>query len=336
MREAMFYEKMENGKVHCFLCSHHCKIAPSFFGICGVRQNINGSLFTRAYGGVIAESVDPIEKKPLFNFLPGSSSYSIATVGCNFKCGFCQNWQISQVSSKNQERIWKKEMTASQIVQNAEDLKCKSISFTYSEPTIFFEYAFEIARIAKEKGIHTVFVTNGYATEQVIEIIKPYLSACNVDLKSFSNDFYNKYCQARLSPVLDYLKRIKNAGIWLEITTLIIPGENDSDHELNEIAEFIAKLGTDTPWHVSRFFPNYEFTDHPPTPVSTINQALKIGESYGLKFVYPGNLNSEVETKCPRCKSLLISRDGYKVKINNISSGKCPICSECIPGIFKY
>jgi pyruvate formate lyase activating enzyme len=335
MREAMLYEKLEFGKVHCFLCSHHCKIAPSFFGICGVRQNINGSLFTHAYGGVIAESVDPIEKKPLFNFLPGSTSYSIATVGCNFRCGFCQNWQISQVSSKNQTEIWRKEMTASKIVENAKELNCQSISFTYSEPTMFFEYAYETARIAKEKGIHTVFVTNGYATEQAIEIIRPYLSACNVDLKSFRNDFYSKVCQARLSPVLDSLKRIKKAGIWLEITTLIIPGENDSDRELNEIAEFIAGLGTDTPWHVSRFFPNYEFTDHPPTPVSTINRAVKIGEAYGLKFIYPGNLSSEVETKCPRCNALLIGRDGYNVKMNNISSGKCPSCSEIIPGIWN-
>lgn len=335
MREAMLYEKLENEKVHCFLCSHHCKIEPSFFGICGVRQNINGSLFTHAYGGVIAESVDPIEKKPLFNFLPGSTSYSIATVGCNFRCGFCQNWQISQVSSKNQVGVWRKEMTASKIVENAKEFNCQSISFTYSEPTMFFEYAFETARIAKEKGIHTVFVTNGYATEQAIEIIGPYLSACNVDLKSFRNDFYSKVCQARLSPVLDSLKRIKKAGIWLEITTLIIPGENDSDRELNEIAEFIAGLGTDTPWHVSRFFPNYEFTDHPPTPVSTINRAVRIGETYGLKFIYPGNLSSEVETKCPHCNSLLISRDGYNVKVNNLSAGKCPSCSESIPGIYN-
>lgn len=335
MREAMLYKKIENDKVNCFLCSHHCKIAPSSFGICGVRQNINGSLFTHAYGGVVAESVDPIEKKPLFNFLPGSSSYSIAASGCNFKCGFCQNWQISQTSTNNQVRIWKKEMTASQIVQNAKDLKCKSISFTYSEPTIFFEYAFETARIAKENGIHTVFVTNGYATEQAIDIIRPYLSACNVDLKSFNNEFYNKNCKARLNPVLDTLKKIKFSGIWLEITTLIIPGENDSDRELNGIAEFIANLGTDTPWHVSRFFPNYEFTNHPPTPVNTIDRAIKIGESYGLKFIYPGNLNIDVETKCPRCKSILISRDGYRLNINNISSGKCPTCSENVPGIWK-
>jgi len=332
IKEAMLYEKLDDGKVHCYLCSHHCKILPGKFGICGVRKNRDGKLYTHVYGEVIASHIDPIEKKPLYHFLPGSSSYSIATIGCNFKCPFCQNWQISQAIKGNKDSG--ADLSPEEVVTQAKKNNCKSISYTYTEPTIFFEYAFDTAKLAKERGLYNNFVTNGYMTEEALEKIKPYLDACNVDLKSFSEDFYRKMCKANLEPVLNSIKAMKNLGIWVEITTLVVPGQNDSDKELTEIAEFIVSVGPEIPWHISRFHPDYHYLESEPTPLETLRKAKKIGVDLGLKYIYLGNVFEGSNTYCYKCKALLIERTIFDVNVCNIDGGKCSKCGAGVEGRF--
>ena len=335
MKEALLYEKLENKLVHCYLCNHHCRIADKKFGFCGVRQNINGKLYTHAYGKVIASHIDPIEKKPLYHFLPGSFSFSIATIGCNFHCGFCQNWQISQESFRDGDNLGGEEFLPQEIVREALKNKCKSISYTYTEPTIFFEYAYETAKLAKEKGLCNNFVTNGFMTKEAILMIKPYLDAANVDLKFFKDSSYRKICAASLQPVLDSIKLMRELGIWVEITTLIVPGENDSEEELMAIAQFIAGVDKNIPWHVSRFHPDYKFTDHEPTPEATLKKAQELGKNCGLTYIYAGNVYGwGNDTYCPSCKKLLIKREIFNVLEYNIKEGKCAYCNTVIPGVF--
>ena len=331
----MLYKKMDNNSVHCCLCAHQCKIAPSKFGICGVRQNMDGLLYTLVYGEAIASHIDPIEKKPLYHFLPGSGAYSIATIGCNFKCGFCQNWQISQVSKRDSADLAEVELLPEQIVRQAKKNNCSSISYTYTEPTIFFEYAYDTAKLAKEAGLYNNFVTNGYMSKEALDTIRPYLDAANVDLKSFSEDYYKKNCKAHLQPVLDSIIYMKKLNIWVEVTTLIIPDENDSDEELSAIAEFIAQLDKEIPWHISRFHPNYQFTDYPATPVDTLRKARQIGKSYGLRYIYLGNVLEGSDTHCYSCNELLVKREYFYVGGFNIKEGKCPSCGTEIHGIWK-
>ena len=289
IREAMFYEKGEAEGVDCYLCAHKCKIASGQFGFCGVRQNIQGTLNTLVYAETAAANIDPIEKKPLYHFLPGSLSFSIATIGCNFRCGFCQNWQISQVARQESPReVY--ELMPEKIVEEAKARRCESISYTYTEPTIFFEYAYDTAKLAKQAGLKNVFVTNGYMSKEALETINPYLDAANVDLKSFREEFYIKNCQSHLQPVLDSIKLAKKLGIWIEITTLIIPGQNDSDSELSDIAGFVASVGKDIPWHISRFHPDYRFLNQDPTPVESLRKAEDLGRRAGLRYVYLGNV----------------------------------------------
>lgn len=334
MKEAYLYEKLANKLVHCFLCAHHCRIADQKFGFCGVRQNIGGVLYTYAYGKAIAAHIDPIEKKPLYHFLAGSYSYSIATIGCNFRCGFCQNWEISQVSFRRNQDSGN-ELSSQQIVNSALENKCKSISYTYTEPTIFFEYAFETAKLAKEKGLYNNFVTNGYMTKECLETIKPYLDAANVDLKFFNEQSYKRICAASLQPVLDSIKLMQRLGIWVEVTTLIVPGENDSEEELTGIARFIAGINKDIPWHISRFHPDYKFTDYTPTPESTLRKAQKIAKKAGLTYIYAGNvLGWGNDTPCPNCKEVLIRREVFNILEYNIKEGKCAYCNTVIPGKF--
>lgn len=283
------YEKLDGANVRCNLCAHHCKIAPDKFGICGVRKNQDGKLYTHVYGDVIASHVDPIEKKPLYHFLPGSFSYSIATVGCNFKCSFCQNWQISQASKRDKDASGY-ELKPEEVVREAKKNNCKSISYTYTEPTIFFEYAHDTARLAKKAGLSNIFVTNGYMTEEALEVIKPYLDACNVDLKSFREDFYRDMCQAHLGPVLNSIKTMKKLGIWVEITTLVVTGKNDSDEEFKDIAEFIAGVDPGIPWHISRFHPDFKYMEATPTPVEGLKRAREIGKKAGLQHIHLGNV----------------------------------------------
>jgi len=289
MQEAMFYNKAKGKEAQCYLCAHNCKIALGQFGFCGVRQNIQGVLNTLVYAQVIAANVDPIEKKPLYHFLPGSMSFSIATKGCNFRCGFCQNWQISQASGQNKAReVYK--MIPERIVEEAKKNHCQSISYTYTEPTIFFEYAYDIAKVAKQAGLKNIFVTNGYMSREALETISPYLDAANIDLKSFREKFYVENCKGHLQPVLDSIKLAKKLGVWIEITTLIIPGYNDSVSELSDIAGFIASVGKDIPWHISRFHPDYHFLNQKLTPIETLKKAEDLGKKAGLDHVYLGNV----------------------------------------------
>lgn len=336
IKEAMLYRQLAGKRVECYLCSHFCQIADGKFGICGVRQNKEGKLYTHVFGEVIAAHVDPIEKKPLYHFLPGSTSFSIATIGCNFRCPFCQNWQISQASKRDEESPGGYRLTPEEIVSQAQAHHCLSISYTYTEPTIFFEYAYETSKLAKEAGLANNFVTNGYMSSEALETIKPYLDACNVDLKSFREEFYKKICRAHLSPVLDSIRLMKKLGIWVEVTTLIVPGLNDSPQELKQIAHFLSNLDPDIPWHISRFHPDYKYTDSRATPLETLRQAYSIGKKAGLNYIYIGNVLGESEdTICPNCHKILIQRQGYFIGKNKIKDSKCPFCGTQIAGVFK-
>jgi pyruvate formate lyase activating enzyme len=336
MKEAMFYEKLEDKMVKCNLCSHRCsRIADSKRGICGVRENRDGKLYSLVYGRVAARSVDPIEKKPLFHFLPGSRSYSIATVGCNFRCRNCQNYDISQLP-KERKIIVGQEVSPEEIVSAAKRNNCESIAYTYSEPTIFFEYAYDTAKLAHKEGIKNVFVTNGYITPEALKEISPYLDAANIDLKSFSDDFYRKNCGARLNPVLDSIRLYKSLGIWTEITTLIIPSLNDTEEELRKIAEFIKKeVGEETPWHITQFHPTYKLIDLPRTPVTILRKAREIGLEAGLRYVYEGNVPGEngENTYCHNCGKMLIRRFGYSIIENKIKNSACAYCGAEIDGV---
>ncbi len=335
IKEAMFWEKLDEKRVHCHLCAHECRIPESKFGICGVRQNVQGVLYTLVYAEVIAAGIDPIEKKPLYHFLPGSTTYSIATIGCNFKCGFCQNWQISQVSMKEGNIASRQRVMPAQIVAMAKQNGCLSISYTYTEPTIFFEYAYDAARLAKKAGLYNVFVTNGYMTRQVLETIQPYLDAANVDLKSFSDDSYKKTCKARLQPVLDTIAAMKEFGIWLEVTTLVVPDENDSDKELGQIAEFLARVDHNIPWHISRFHPDYEFQNHRATPIETLKRAKEIGQSAGLRYIYLDNVLEGTNTNCYQCHELIVDRRYMGLNKLHLENGRCPSCGAKIDGVWS-
>lgn len=287
MKEALLYKKLEDKKVQCQACAHYCVITSGQKGICRVKENKNGRLYSSVYGKAVAANIDPIEKKPLFHFLPGTYTYSIATVGCNFRCANCQNWQISQTNQGGQNISPKK------IVQEALENHCPSISYTYTEPTIFLEYALETMKLAKEKGLKNIWVTNGFMSPQALKLITPYLDAANVDLKSFEESFYQKYCAGRLKPVLENLKALKKKNIWLEITTLIIPGLTDRKEMLKKIAQFVKKeLGPETPWHISRFFPevSWKMQNLPATPLETLEKVEQIGKKTGLRYVYKGNI----------------------------------------------
>ncbi len=333
MKEAMFYERLGDRKVRCYLCAKHCIISPSKRGICAVRENIDGTLYSLVYGKVIARHIDPIEKKPLFHFYPGSRSYSIATVGCNFRCLHCQNYDISQYP-KVYHDIPGEDMAPEDVVREAEMTGCESISYTYTEPTIFFEFAYDCARLAHEKGIKNVFVSNGYTSPEATRAIAPYLDGNNIDLKG-NDDFYKKIAGARLQPVLDTIKLMKELGVWVEVTTLIIPTYNDSDEFLRWVAEFIRSVDPSMPWHVTQFYPTYKLTDQPRTPVNTLRKAREIGLKAGLKYVYEGNVPGEggENTYCPSCGELLIERFGFSLMAIKMKDSLCLKCGTRIDGI---
>jgi pyruvate formate lyase activating enzyme len=297
-----------------------------------VRENRDGVLYTLVYGCPISTAVDPIEKKPLFHFLPGSATFSLATVGCNFTCDFCQNADISQMPG-DQGRVIGRSLSPEQVVEAALAAGCLSVSYTYTEPTIFYEYARDCARLAGASGLKNVFVTNGYMTAETLHDIHGHLDAANVDLKSFSDDFYRTFVGARLKPVLDTIRRLWDMGVWVEVTTLIIPGRNDGIDELRSLASFLASISPDIPWHVSRFYPAHRLLDVPPTTVSAIETALRIGHEEGLHFVYGGNIpgHRSESTACPGCGEVLIERQGFRLGKNEMSGGKCPHCSRGIP-----
>jgi len=334
--EAYLYSQLDGGKVVCNLCHHRCSIRDGKRGICGVRENRSGILYTLVYDKLIARHIDPIEKKPLYHFMPGSLSYSIATVGCNLKCRFCQNADIAQMPENRQGLIMGDPCSPENVVAAAIQGRCKSISYTYTEPTIFFEIAYDIARIAKAKGLKNIFVTNGYMTDEALEMIGPYLDAANVDLKAFTEKYYRDLCGAKLGYVKETLKRMKKREIFIEVTTLIVPGLNDSSRELEELAAFLARdLGPKTPWHISRFHPTYKLVDRPPTPLSTLVKARDIGLKAGLRYVYTGNVPGEggESTYCHDCGRLLIERFGFQIKNNFIQNGSCRFCGALIAGV---
>jgi len=335
MKEAMLYERQEGTDVRCQLCAHRCLIKDGKRGVCLVRENREGTLYTQAYGKSISHGIDPVEKKPLFHFQPGSATFSIATAGCNFRCRFCQNWQISQVL-RDGGSIRGQDLPPERIVDLAVQTGCSSISYTYTEPTIFFEYAYDTGRLAHQAGLKNIFVTNGYMTAEALETIQPYLDAANVDLKSFDDGFYKKLAGARLQPVLDTLKLMSKLGVWVEVTTLVIPGWNDTEAIFRQIASFIAEeLGVDTPWHISRFHPMYDMNDVPPTPASSLHQARRIGLEAGLRYVYEGNVpGSDGEnTYCYNCGVVLVRRFGHQLVENKVSSGACYNCGAATAGV---
>ena len=342
MVEALLYEKLEDQRVRCNLCAHRCVIQPGRKGICLVRENQDGVLITLTYGIPLSQAIDPIEKKPLFHFHPGSTAFSIATAGCNFRCAFCQNADISQMP-RNRGQILGRQATAEEIVRAAQRGGTQSIAYTYTEPTIFFEYSYDIARLAHEVGIASVYVTNGYMTREMLELFQglgnshePWLDAANVDLKAFRDDTYQKVCGARLQPVLDSLKNLKELGVWVEVTTLVVPDLNDSAGELGDIARFIAReLGVETPWHVSRFHPDYRMYDRSATPQTSLARAHDLGKQAGLRYVYVGNLPGArlEDTYCPNCKQAVIKRWGFQVRSRHIRDGKCIYCGTIIDGV---
>jgi len=334
MKEAIFYEKLADDRVKCHLCNHFCTIAENKRGFCSVRKNVGGTLYSLVYGRIVATGVDPIEKKPLYNFLPGSHSFSIATVGCNFRCRWCQNWHISQIETG--QELPGHDMTHEDVVGLAIRNDCRTIAYTYTEPTIGIEFALDVMKLAHKSGIKNVFVTNGYISEEALREIAPHLDAGNIDLKAFKDETYRKMCGARLNPVLETIKLYRELGIWLEVTTLIVPGVNDSRAELESIAEFIASVGVEIPWHISKFHPQYRFLDAPPTPIETLHEAREIGIAAGLRYVYEGNIPGEgvEDTFCHRCGEVLIRRSGWDIPENHIVDGKCAGCGTVVDGVF--
>ena len=326
-----FY-RVEGNHIVCQLCRHYCKLKEGQVGVCGVNKNSNAKLENLVYGKVSAINIDPIEKKPLYHFLPGSKALSIGTVGCNFKCPFCQNWQISQTKDSSNSY----NLTPEQIVNLAIENECESIAYTYNEPTIFYPFAKDVALLAKKSGIKNIFVSNGFETPEIIEDMRGVIDAFNIDLKSFKQDYYKKVLKGTLEGVLDTLERVKKGGFWLEVTTLIVPGDNDSSKELTQIATFIAKnLGVNTPWHISAFHPDYKVQDKEATSLEMLNRAYKIGKEAGLEYIYMGNVLSDGITYCPKCGAELIKRVGYKVVENRLIEGKCYRCGEKISGVWK-
>jgi pyruvate formate lyase activating enzyme len=336
----MLYEVVEGDKIRCHLCAHECLLGPDKLGVCRVRRHTRGVLVSLNYDALVAVHVDPIEKKPLFHFLPGSQSLSVAAAGCNFQCAFCQNWQISQAPrlAEPGRPVGGEPVPPEKIVAAAIAHDCQSISYTYTEPTVFFELAYDTAKLAREQGIRNCFVSNGYMTPLAVRTIAPFLDAINVDLKAFSDDTYAKVMKAHLTPVLACLEELVKCGVWVEVTTLVVPGMNDSDQELGDIAQWIAQhLGPDVPWHVSRFHGDFEMGHTPATPVATLHRAVELGRSAGLHYVYGGNIpgDDSESTACPNCQAKLIERAGFTIAANRLTDGHCPACHRAIAGVWK-
>jgi len=334
MKEALYYEKLKNNIAKCELCPRLCVIKPGQRGLCGVRQNIDGKLFSLVYAHPCAMHVDPIEKKPLYHFLPGGRAFSIATIGCNFFCSFCQNWQISQERSEKISSEFK-EVKPDAVIALCKENECSVISYTYTEPTIFYEYMLETSKLARKQGIKNTIVSNGYISEKPLRELCKYLDGANIDLKGFTEDFYKKVCQGRLEPVLKSLKILREEGIWLEITNLVVPGLNDDFKKIAEMCLWISKeLGRGMPLHFSRFHPDYKMTDGQATSMEALEKARKIAEKY-LDYVYIGNVMGESNTTCPKCKSVVIRRSMLNLLENKLIKGKCFKCGYKIAGVWE-
>lgn len=335
-REALLYGRQADGSVICQLCAHRCVIRGGRRGICWVRENRDGTLVTLVSDRLIGVNIDPIEKKPFFHFLPGSLAYSVSTVGCNFHCLFCQNWEISQWPRENVGPVPGTPATPAEIVASALAAGCQSIAYTYTEPTIFFELALDTCRLAAEAGLKNLFVTNGYMTAEALALVAPVLHAANIDLKGFTDSFYRKVCGATLAPVRDTVQRMRERGIWVEVTTLVIPGRNDTDEELRLVADWLAGIDRNIPWHLSAFYPAYRMLDVAPTPPRTLLRAAAIGEAAGLRFVYTGNVPGDrwENTRCPECRRQLVQRRHFAVLDQCLVQGNCPSCGAPIPGVW--
>ena len=337
--KAWLSKKLGNNKILCTACAHACILQENEFGKCGVRVVKNNELVSTVYGIAGAVHIDPIEKKPLFHFLPSSKTFSIGTVGCNFSCKFCQNASLSQFPKENNYQIFGEHISPKEIVKNALYYKTKAISYTYNEPAVFFEFAYDTAKLAHENGLKNVFVTSGYETKKALKTISLYLDAMNIDLKSFNNSFYEDICQAKLKPVLQTIQNAFELGIWIEITTLIIPTLNDSTQELKQIANFIANISKDIPWHISAFHPDYKLKNIPRTPFKTLKKAYDIAKEAGLNYVFSGNVdnNDTSSTYCPGCGFKVIDRNGYLGEwvYNHLENGLCPKCKTKIAGIWQ-
>lgn len=336
---AWLSKKLESGKILCEACAHVCKLDEGEYGICGVRKVEGGELKLLVYGLAAAVNIDPVEKKPMFHFLPKTKAFSVGTVGCNFSCKFCQNFDISQYPKEHAHKITGHELLPEKIVELALQNGCDSIAYTYNEPIVFFEYTYDTAKLAHEKGLKNIYVTSGYETRKAIDLLAPYVEGMNIDIKSFSDEFYKEICGARLKPVLEAVKYAHEKGIWIEITTLLIPGKNDSDEEIRAIAKFIAEVDKSMPWHLSAFHPTYKMLDVPRTPESTLLRAYKIGQEEGLKYVYIGNVDNEdyESTYCPNCKKRVIDRSGNigQYVTNELDkNGICPYCGYKLEGIW--
>lgn len=336
MDKALFFQQGDGQQVFCHLCAHGCRIKAGKTGICGVRKNIDGILYPLTYGRVIAGNVDPVEKKPFSHICPGSLAYSIATVGCNFKCLNCQNYQISQFSDASHD-VPGRDTTPEEVVENAVRSGCASVAYTYTEPTVYYEFSYDTARLAKDRGLYNLYVTNGFMTSEAAVRISEVLDGANVDLKSFSDGFYRKICKGRLSPVLNTIRLLKKHGVWVEVTTLVIPGMNDTDEELQQIAGFIKTTDPGIPWHVSAFHPTYKMADTRPTPAETLKRVRDIGLDSGLRYVYTGNVKiSDAEnTYCYNCGQAVVIRSRYSVVDNRLKKGCCPECGTQIDGIWE-
>ena len=352
MKEAQLYIRLEKLKVHCQLCAHSCKISDGKFGFCGVRQNVSGILYTHNYAKLVAANIDPVEKKPLYHFLPGSLTFSIASAGCNFRCGFCQNWEISQLDPRSLalartsldkrfevldfiNQFPGEDFSADKVIKLAQQYNCRSIAYTYTEPTVYFEFALETAKLAKEAGLRNIFVTNGYLSREAISLLSPYLDAVNIDLKFFKESSYQRICSAKLGPVLDAIQLLNAAGVWIEVTTLIIPGENDTLEELTAIAKFIAAVDKDIPWHISRFHADYKFKDYASTSEQALKLAYDAGVSQGLHYVYVGNFGAwGGDTLCAKCHKLLIKREGFDILESHLAQNRCAFCQTALAGVF--
>lgn len=337
---AWLSKKLDSGKILCQACAHVCKLDEGEYGICGVRRVEDGELKLLVYGLAAAVNIDPVEKKPMFHFLPKTRVFSVGTVGCNLSCQFCQNYDISQYPKEPPHKITGRDFPPQKIVDAALEHGCESIAYTYNEPIVFFEYTYDTAKLAHAKGIKNIYVTSGYETRKAIDLLEPYLDGMNIDIKAFRDEFYQEICGARLKPVLEAVKYAYEKGIWIEITTLLIPGKNDSDEEIRDIAKFIASLDVAIPWHLSAFHPTYKMLDVPRTPESTLLRAYKIGQEEGLKYLYIGNVdNGDYEsTYCPSCKNRVIDRSGSVgefVKNELDENGKCPHCGYSLEGVWR-
>jgi len=336
---AWLSKKLESGKVLCQACAQSCKLEEGEYGICSVRKVENGELKLLVYGLAAAVNVDPVEKKPMFHFLPRTTAFSVGTVGCNFACKFCQNADISQYPQEHEHKIVGQELPPERIVELAQEYGCSSIAYTYNEPIVFFEYTYDTAKLAHEKGLKNIYVTSGYETKKAIDLLAPYIDGMNIDIKGFTNTFYEEICGAKLKPVLEAVKYAHEKGIWIEITTLLIPGKNDSDKEIRDIARFIAELDTAIPWHLSAFHPTYKMTDVERTPASTLRRAYAIAQQEGLKYVYVGNIDDEdhESTYCPGCHERVIDRSGHigQYVTNTLDKeGRCPHCGYRLEGVW--